>query len=72
MNIVLLLCGFRTTMSFTGSVGAIMNGSGLQNAFETIFGENPVKHLLIGKTISKATRSNFLGMGKLAPHNGPA
>lgn len=39
MNIVSLLVGFYTAMSFTGSMGAIMSGSGLQNAFETILGK---------------------------------
>ena len=39
MNIVSLLVGFYTAMSFTGTMGAIMSGSGLQNAFETILGK---------------------------------
>ena len=47
MNLVFFLGGFHTAVSFTGSTGALANDSGMQSAFETIFGKP------ISKAISK-------------------
>ena len=52
-------------MSFAGIIRALMNGLGLQSAFETLFGKKTVKYMLMGKAISKAIRGNFLAESAL-------
>ena len=42
LNIVCRLGGFHTMMSFVGSIGQMMKGSGLSEALETIYGPNAV------------------------------
>ena len=37
-----------------------MAGSGLEKVFETAYGENAVKHILIGKAIATANRVHLL------------
>ena len=41
-SIVLRLGGFHTEMSFIGSIGHLMAGSGLQELLETIYGNSAV------------------------------
>ena len=60
MSIVLLLGGFHMLMSFMGSIGAIMDNSGLSTALETIYGSVSVKHMLTGKAIAMSLRGNFI------------
>ena len=60
LNIVVHLGGFHTLMSFAGSIGSFMNGSGLECALQTVYGENSVKHMLHGKAIARATRGHIL------------
>ena len=57
-RIVLRLAGFHNLMSFVGSVGFSMKGSGLEKVFETDYGKNAV--MFSGKAISKALRFYFL------------
>ena len=52
MDIVIHLGGFHTLMSYLGSVGSIMDGSGLSDVLQTVYGENTVKHMLSGKAIA--------------------
>lgn len=59
-NIVLHLGGFHTEMSFLGSIGRIMSGSGLQEVLETIFTPNAVSHMLSGKAVARAARGFML------------
>ena len=59
-NIVLRLGGLHTEMSFLGSIGNIMAGSGLQEVLEVIYAENAVQHILSGKAISRAVRAHLL------------
>ena len=47
-------------MSFMGSIGSMMKGSGLEEALETVYGPNPVAHMISGKAISRALRGHFL------------
>ena len=54
------LGGFHTLMSFVGSIGSFMDGSGLETVLQTIYGENTVKHMLHGKAIARATRGYIL------------
>ncbi len=55
-NIVLRLGGFHTEMSFLGSIGHLMAGSGLQAVLELFYASNTVVHMLSGKAIARAIR----------------
>ncbi|XP_021362244.1 uncharacterized protein LOC110456045 [Mizuhopecten yessoensis] len=59
-DVVLRLGGFHTEMSFLGSIGRIMSGTGLQDALETIFAPNAVSHMLSGKAVARAVRGFML------------
>ena len=50
-NIVLRIGGFHQMMSFFGSIGYIMQGSGLQALFELIYAEGSVNAMLNGKDL---------------------
>ena len=60
MSIVLILGGFHTMMSYCGSIGTLMEGSGLAEAHKTCYGDVIMKHIASGKAISKALRAHFL------------
>jgi hypothetical protein len=60
MNVVLILGGFHLMMSYMGSLGFIMRGSGLSEALQQIYGPNAVDHLLSGKAVSRAVRAHLL------------
>ncbi len=60
LNIVCRLGVFHTMMSFMGSIGSMMKGSGLEEALETVYGPNTVVHMISGKAISSALRGHFL------------
>ncbi len=47
-------------MSFIGSIGSMMKGSGLEEALETVHGPNAVDHMISGKAVSRALRGHFL------------
>ena len=47
-------------MSFLGSSGCLMSGSGLSEALETVYGPNSVLHMLSGKAVARALRGHFL------------
>ena len=47
-------------MSFLGSIGYLMSGSGLQEVFEVVYAGNTVSHMLTGKAISRAVRGHML------------
>ena len=53
MNIVLILGGFHLMMSFMGSIGSLMKGSGLSEAFSTCYGINAIEHMMPGKGVSR-------------------
>ncbi len=59
-NIVLRLGGLHTEMSFLGSIGHLMGGSGLQEVLGVVYAENTVSHMLSGKAISRAVRGHLL------------
>ena len=60
MDIVCRLGGFHTMMSFMGSIGSMMKGSGLEEALETTYGPNAVAQMMSGKAYSRALRGHFL------------
>ena len=59
-NIVPKLRGFHTVMSFLGSIGNIMEGSGLREVLELVYAPNTVPHLFSGKATTRAIRGHFL------------
>ena len=47
-------------MSFLGSIGHLMAGTGLQELLEMIFASNTVTHILSGKAVARAVRGHLL------------
>ena len=60
LKVVLILGGFHLMMSFIGSIGHLMKGSGISEALTIVYGPNAVEHILSGKAISRALRDHFL------------
>ena len=52
-DVVLILGGFHTMMSFVSSIGALMKGSDLSECLEMEFGTNTVPKIIDGKAISR-------------------
>ncbi len=59
-NIVLRLGGVHTEISFLGSIGHLMGGSGLQELLELVYAKNSVCHMLSGKAINRAVCAHLL------------
>ena len=60
LDIVVRLGGFHTLMSFLGSIGAVMGGSGLNKLLELIYASNSVTHIMSGKAVARSLRAHFL------------
>ena len=59
-NVVLLLGSFHTFMNLLGAIGTLMDGSGLKEILETVYGENAVVHMMSGKAVQRAFRGHLL------------
>lgn len=59
-KITLRLGGFHTLMSYLGSIGFIMRGSGIEEIFGSIYAENSVQKMLMGHAFSRAMRAHIL------------
>lgn len=59
-DIVLRLGGFHTEMSFLGSIGHLMSGSGLEEVLGVVYAPNTVTHMLSGKALARAVRGHYL------------
>lgn len=59
-NVIVRLGGFHTLMSFLGSIGHIMTGSGLEDLWRTIYAKNTVPHMISGHAYARALRGHFL------------
>lgn len=59
-DVTVRLGGFHLLMSFMGSIGIIMAGSGLKELLTTIFAENSVDKILTGHAYSRAVRVHIL------------
>lgn len=55
-----MLGSFHTLMNALGSIGTLMNGSGLTDILEFVYEENAVKHMLTGKSVQRAFRGHLL------------
>ena len=65
LPIVCRLGGFHTLMSFLGSIGNMMKGSGLEELFAEVYAENSVVHMFSGKAISRVLRAHILAESAL-------
>ena len=68
MGIVCRLGGFHTLMSFLGSIGLMMAGSGIEELFQEVYAEHTVTHMLTGKAYARAIRAHFLAQSALNSH----
>ena len=59
-KVILRLGAFHTQMSFLGSIGHLMAGSGLREVLELIYASNAVDHILTGKAIARAVRAHLI------------
>ena len=59
-RIVLMLGGFHEEMSALGSVGTIMDGSGIKDVLSTVYAEGSVEAMLSGKAAARAFRGHQL------------
>ena len=59
-QVVLNLGAFHTDMSFLGTIGHIMQSSGLKELLTLVYPENTVRHMLTGKAVYRAMRGYFL------------
>ena len=60
MDLFVRLGGFHQLMSFLGSIGSLMEGSGLRSAMETVYAPLTVGHMFTGKAYSRAVRGHML------------
>ena len=60
LNIVCRLGTFHLQMNFLGSIGTLMDGSGLHDVLECCYGIKTVEQIMSGKAVSRATRAHFL------------
>ena len=68
LNTACRLGGFHMLMSFLGSIGKLMVGSGLEEVFEEIYPEDTVKHIFSGKAAARALRAHMLTQSALISH----
>ncbi len=55
-RIVVCLGGFHLKMSYLGTIGHIMAGTGLDQALAQVYAENTVIHMMSGKAYARAVR----------------
>ena len=59
-KVVVRLGGFHLLMSYLGSIGQIMAGSGLSDLWERVYAKGSVLHMLSGHAFSRALRAHIL------------
>lgn len=52
-KVIVRLGGFHLLMSYLGSIGYIMNGSGLEQLWEMVYAKGSVVHVLTGHAFSR-------------------
>ena len=60
MNVVCRLGGFHLLMSFLGSVGKVMECSGISKLFQVVYSSATAVHMMSGKAYARALRAHFL------------
>lgn len=59
-KIVVRLGGFHLLMSYLDCIGRIMEGSGIESLWETVYGRATLKHMLTGHAFARAVRAYVL------------
>ena len=59
-KVIVRLGGFHLLMSYLGSIGQIMTGSGLSELWERVYAKGSVVHMLSGHAFSRALRAHIL------------
>lgn len=59
-SLIIRLGGFHVIMSFLGSIGSLMAGSGLKEILQVAYADNAVTHMLSGKAVTRAIRGHLL------------
>ena len=59
-KILVRLGGFHLIMSYMGAIGNIMQGSGLETIWETVYAAKSVKHMMTGHAYSRALRAHMI------------
>ena len=59
-RIVLRLGAFHMEMSFLGSLGHLMAGSGLKELLQLIYVPNAVDHIITGKAVSRVVLAHII------------
>lgn len=59
-QIILVLGGFHTEMSFLGTIGSLMAGSGLKEVISQVYAEGSVDQMMSGKAVARAVRAHIL------------
>ena len=65
LDVICRLGGFHLLMSFLGSVGHLMGGSGLEEVLQEVYAPNVVAHIVSGKAFARALRGHMLIHGAL-------
>ena len=58
----------HTLMTFLGSIGKFMAGSGLVEVFEQVYAEHTVNHMLSGMAVARSLRVHMLVQSALMVH----
>jgi hypothetical protein len=60
LNVVIRLGGFHVILSFLGSIGTLMRGSGLEEILSVVYGKNVVEQILLGRDYNRAVRAHLI------------
>jgi len=64
-KVIVRLGGFHLLMSYLGSIGHIMTGSGIADLWQTVYAKGSVIHMLYGYAFSRAIRAHILTLSVL-------
>lgn len=59
-NVIVRLGGFHLIMSYLGSIGHVMLGSGLEDAWGEVYAKASVTHMISGHAYARSVRAHFL------------
>jgi len=59
-KVIVRLGGFHLLMSYMGTVGKIMGGSGMEELWSEVFAKNAVVHMADGHAYARALRAHSL------------
>ena len=66
-KIFVRLGGFHQLMSFLGSIGSLMEGSGLRRALKTVYVPLTVSHMMTGKAYTQAGHGHMMSASAVLP-----